>query len=294
MTQITAAMVKELRDRTGAGMMDCKKALKENGADLEASIEAMRKSGAAKADKKAGRVAAEGQIIITASEDAKKAAIVEINCETDFVAKDENFIGFITNVAEAVLDSGVVEPEGISSLVLDDGKTVDEVRAELISKIGENIQVRRAQIIESAEGIVASYSHGMRIGVVVSLNGGDAGLGRDVAMHIAASRPVCVSEEQVPTELLEKEKDIFSAQAAESGKPPEIIEKMVTGRMKKYLAEVTLVGQSFVKDPDQTVGKLLGSAGASVNEFVRLEVGEGIEKKQEDFAAEVMAQVRGG
>lgn len=293
MTQITAAMVKELRDRTGAGMMDCKKALKENGADLEASIEAMRKSGAAKADKKAGRVAAEGQIIITASEDAKKAAIVEINCETDFVAKDENFIGFITKVANAVLDSGVVEPEGISSLALADGKTVDEVRAELIAKIGENVQVRRAQIVESAEGIVASYSHGMRIGVLVSLNGGDAELGRDVAMHIAASRPVCVSEEQVPAELLEKEKDIFSAQAAESGKPPEIIEKMVTGRMKKYLAEVTLVGQSFVKDPDQTVGKLLGSAGASVNEFVRLEVGEGIEKKQEDFASEVMAQVRG-
>lgn len=293
MTQITAAMVKELRERTGAGMMDCKKALNENGGDMDAAIEAMRKSGAAKADKKAGRVAAEGQIVIATSDDAKKAAIVEINCETDFVAKDDNFVGFVNQVANAVLASGETDAEAITGLPLDGGKTVGEVRTELVAKIGENIQVRRAQIVDAGEGVVASYRHGMRIGVVVSLNGGDADLGRDVAMHIAASRPVCVNEDQVPAELLEKEKAIFSAQAAESGKPAEIIEKMITGRMKKYLGEITLVGQPFVKDPDQTVGKLLGAAGASVNEFVRLEVGEGIEKKQEDFASEVMAQVRG-
>lgn len=293
MAQITAAMVKELRERTGAGMMDCKKALNENGGDMEAAIEAMRKSGAAKADKKAGRVAAEGQIVIATSDDAKKAAIVEINCETDFVAKDENFVGFVDQVANAVLASGETDAEAIAGLALESGKTVGEVRTELVAKIGENIQVRRAQIVDAGEGIVASYRHGMRIGVVVALNGGDADLGRDVAMHVAASRPVCVNEDQVPAELLEKEKAIFSAQAAESGKPAEIIEKMVTGRMRKYLGEITLVGQPFVKDPDQTVGKLLGAASASVNEFVRLEVGEGIEKKQEDFASEVMAQVRG-
>lgn len=293
MADITASMVKELRERTGAGMMDCKKALAENGGDMEAAIEAMRKSGAAKADKKAGRVAAEGQIVISTSPDGKKAAIVELNCETDFVGKDDNFVNFCDQVGEAVLASGVVDPEGMGGLTLTNGKTVDETRQELIAKIGENIQVRRAQIVEAEDGLIASYRHGVRIGVVVALNGGTEELGRDVAMHVAASRPVCVSEDQVPAELLEKEKEIFSAQAAESGKPPEIIEKMVIGRMKKYLAEVTLVGQPFVKDPDQTVGKLVDAAGASVVSFIRLEVGEGIEKKQEDFAAEVMAQVRG-
>lgn len=294
MADITAKMVKELRERTGAGMMDCKKALADNGGDMDAAIEAMRKSGAAKADKKAGRVAAEGQVIVATSEDSKKAAIVELNCETDFVAKDENFVGFCDQVGAAVLASGVVDPEGMAGLTLSNGKTVDVARQELVAKIGENIQVRRAQIVEATDGVIASYRHGVRIGVVVALKGGNVELGRDVAMHIAASRPVCISEEQVPAELLEKEKAIFSAQAAESGKPPEIVEKMVVGRLKKYLAEVTLVGQPFVKDPDQTVGKLLGASDASVSSFVRLEVGEGIEKKQEDFAAEVMAQVRGG
>ncbi|CAG0910453.1 unnamed protein product, partial [Cyprideis torosa] len=204
-------MVKELRERTGAGMMDCKRALTENGGDMEAAIEAMRKSGAAKADKKAGRVAAEGQIVIATRADGKEAVIVEINCETDFVAKDDNFVNFANEVADAVLASGVTEAEEINSLPLSDGKLVSEKRTELVSKIGENIQVRRAQLVKSDDGLVASYSHGVRIGVLVNLKGGDQDLGRDVAMHIAASRPVCISEEQVPADLLEKEKEIFSA-----------------------------------------------------------------------------------
>ena len=290
---ITASMVKELRERTGAGMMDCKKMLTETNGDIEAAIEQMRKSGAAKADKKAGRVAADGKVVITVSDDGKEASIVEVNCETDFVAKDENFINFANAVGARVLADKPADIDALSALPLDSGETVEEVRAGLVAKIGENMKVRRFEIITSDAGEVYSYSHGVRIGVAVALTGGNADLGKDVAMHIAASRPLCVSEADVPEETLAKEKEILIAQAEGSGKPMEIIEKMVEGRMRKYLAEITLVGQPFVKDPDQTVGKLLKDAGAEVTSFVRYEVGEGIEKKQEDFAAEVMAQVKG-
>ena len=290
--QITAAMVKELRERTGAGMMECKKALGEANGDMEAAIEIMRKSGAAKADKKAGRIAAEGKIAVAMTADNSKAAIVEVNCETDFVAKDENFVSFVDNVAECLLKEMPSDLEALGASALGDGKSVEEVRQALVAKIGENVQVRRFTEISVEGAIVASYLHGTRIGVLVALKGGDEALAKDIAMHIAASRPVCISEEQVPQDLLDKEREIISAQAADSGKPAEIVEKMVEGRIKKYLAEITLVGQAFVKDPDTTISKLLKGAGAEVLEFVRYEVGEGIEKKQENFADEVMAQAK--
>ncbi len=290
---ITATMVKELRERTGAGMMECKKMLTETDGDMEAAIDLMRKSGAAKADKKAGRVAADGQVVITVSEDGKDASIVEVNCETDFVAKDENFVNFSKSVGARVLADKPADVAALSAMPLDSGETVEEVRAALVAKIGENMQVRRFEMLNTDSGQIYAYSHGVRIGVAVAMTGGDETLGKDIAMHIAASRPICVAEDNVPAETLEKEKEILIAQAEGSGKPMEIIEKMVEGRMKKYLAEITLVGQPFVKDPDQTVGQLLKSAGAEVTSFIRYEVGEGIEKKQEDFAAEVMAQVKG-
>jgi elongation factor Ts len=291
--QITASMVKELRERTGAGMMECKKALTETGGDMEAAIDLMRKSGQAKADKKADRVAAEGQVMVALSDDAGRAAIVEVNCETDFVAKDENFERFADRVASLVLAKGPADVETLMALDAGDG-TLEQARAALVAKIGENVQVRRFERLEAGDGSqFGFYRHGNRIGVVVELGGGDADLAKDISMHIAASRPVCVDESQVPQDLLDKEREIFSAQAAESGKPSEIVEKMVTGRIKKYLAEITLVGQPFVKDPDKTVGKLLDGANATVRRFVRYEVGEGIEKKSENFAEEVMAQARG-
>ncbi len=290
---ITASMVKELRERTGAGMMDCKKVLTETNGDMEEAIDVMRKSGAAKADKKAGRVAADGKVVITVSDDGKNASIVEVNCETDFVAKDENFINFVTAIGVRVLADKPADVDALSAMPLESGETVEEVRANLVAKIGENMKVRRFEIVSSDAGEVFAYSHGVRIGVAVAMTGGDEALGKDVAMHIAASRPVCVTEDDVPAETLEKEKEILIAQAQESGKPPEIIEKMIVGRMRKYLAEITLVGQPFVKDPDQTVGQLLKAAGAEVTGFIRYEVGEGIEKKEEDFAAEVMAQIKG-
>ncbi len=290
---ITASMVKELRERTGAGMMDCKKMLTETDGDMEAAIDLMRKSGAAKADKKAGRIAADGKVVITVSDDAKEASIVEVNCETDFVAKDESFINFANAVGARVLADKPADIEALSSMPLDSGETVEEVRAGLVAKIGENMQVRRFDIISTDEGHIYSYNHGVRIAVAVAMTGGDEALGKDIAMHIAASRPMCVSEAEVPAETLAKEKEILIAQAEGSGKPMNIIEKMVEGRMRKYLSEITLVGQPFVKDPDQTIAQLLKSAGAEVTSFVRYEVGDGIEKKQEDFAAEVMAQVNG-
>ncbi len=286
--QITAAMVKELRERTGAGMMECKKALTEAGGDMEAAADQMRISGLAKADKKAGNTAAEGVVNIKIADDGKRFAIVEVNSQTDFAAKAEDFVGFVDAVTNAVLDDA---PADVDSIMVG-GEPVEEVRKSLVAKIGENIQVRRFATGETA-GTLGDYSHGGRIGVVVELDGGDAGLAKDIAMHIAASNPVCIAEEDVPAELLEKEKEILVAEAADSGKPADIIEKMVQGRIRKYLAEVTLVGQPFVKDPDQTVAQLLKGAGASVTAFHRLEVGEGIEKKEENFADEVMAQVRG-
>ncbi|OBS11044.1 translation elongation factor Ts [Acidihalobacter prosperus] len=292
--QITASLVKELRERTGAGMMECKKALTENNGDIEAAIEAMRKSGAAKAVKKAGRIAAEGQVASIRSEDGKAAVLVEVNCETDFVGKDENFAGFVALVAERALGQNPADVEALSALPAgDDGKTLEERRQELVSKVGENVQVRRFARFEASGDRLGTYIHGTRIGVVVDMDGGDDALARDICMHIAASRPVCVDADEVPQELLDKEREIYAAQAAESGKPPEIVEKMVEGRIKKYLGEITLLGQPFVKQPDVSVGKLLADAGASVHRFVRYEVGEGIEKQAENFAEEVMAQVKG-
>lgn len=291
--QITAAMVKELRERTGAGMMECKKSLVEAGGDMETAVEAMRIAGLAKADKKASRVAAEGTVVLETAADGKSAVALEVNCETDFVAKGDDFIDFAKAIAGVILNNKPADVAALSELSLDGERSVEKARQELIAKIGENIQVRRFQLVES-NGLVGAYLHGTRIGVLAALeDGGDEALAKDIAMHIAASRPVCVSEANVPAEMLEKEKAILVAEAQESGKPAEIIEKMVEGRIRKYLAEITLVGQPFVKDPDQTVAKLLKAAGASVSSFIRLEVGEGIEKKEENFAEEVMAQVKG-
>ena len=292
---ITASLVKELRERTGSGMMECKKALVETGGDLEAAIELMRKSGQAKAAKKAGRTAAEGLIVIKTSADGKQAAMVEVNSETDFVAKDDNFISFADAVAERALVTSAADVDSLLNEPLHEGEetTINTAREALISKIGENMNVRRFSRLNTEAGLLASYSHGARIGVVVEIEGGDEALGRDLAMHVAATNPVCVTADDVPAETLNKEREIFKAQALESGKPENIVEKMVEGRIRKYLAEITLVGQAFVKDPDVTVEKLLANAGARVVRFQRFEVGEGIEKKVENFAEEVMAQVRG-
>jgi elongation factor Ts len=286
---ITASMVKELRERTGAGMMECKKALTEANGDIEIAIENMRKSGQAKAAKKAGRTAADGVIVM--AQDGALAVMVEVNCETDFVAKDANFQSFANAVAERALHGDATDVGALMAMPLHEGEdtTIEEARQALVSKIGENMNVRRFTRIE-AQGAIASYSHGVRIGVLVDVSGGDESLGRDLAMHIAASSPVCVDEAQVPADLLAKEREITEAQARESGKPDNIIEKMIEGRMRKYLGEITLAGQPFVKDPDTKVGKLLQAHGATVNAFTRFEVGEGIEKKVEDFRDEVMAQ----
>jgi len=286
---VTASMVKELRERTGAGMMECKKALTEAGGDIETAIENMRKSGQAKAAKKAGRTAADGVIVV--AQDSGSAVMVEVNCETDFVAKDENFRSFADAVAGRVLGSKAADVDALMALPLHEGEdtTIEEARQALVSKIGENMNVRRFTRVE-AHGAIASYSHGVRIGVLVDVSGGDDTLGRDLAMHIAASNPVCVDESEVPADMLAKEREITEAQARDSGKPDNIIEKMIEGRMRKYLGEITLVGQPFVKDPDTKVGKLLQANAAKVNAFTRFEVGEGIEKKVEDFRDEVMAQ----
>ena len=284
---IAASLVKELRERTGAGMMECKKALAETGGDLERAVEHMRKAGLAKADKKAGRVAAEGRIAIAQAEGA--AAMVEVNCETDFVANGDDFKAFAAQVAQAVLDKAPEDPAALATLRLASGKDMETARRELVAKIGENVSVRRSTNFKGT-ATLGSYLHGVRIGVLVDLQGGDAALAKDIAMHVAASRPLCVSPEQVPAEVLDRERDIIRAQSADSGKPAPIVEKMVEGRLRKYLGDITLLGQPFVKQPEITVDKLLRSRGAKVLRFARFEVGEGIEKKQEDFAAEVMAQ----
>lgn len=290
--QITAAMVKELRQRTGAGMMECKKALSETDGDMEKAIEQMRISGLAKADKKSDRTAAEGIIVVTLSDDEKNISMVEINSETDFVAKGDDFRGFASTVGAAALAQNPADVDALNASEIEGG-SVDHVRKELIAKIGENIQVRRFVTRKDSEGVFGKYLHGDRIGVICEVSGADSTLAKDVAMHIAASKPVCIDESGVPEETLAKEKGILMAEAEGSGKPAEIIEKMVQGRLRKYLAEITLVGQPFVKDPDQTVGQLLKAAGATVTYFERFEVGEGIEKKSENFAEEVMAQVKG-
>ena len=290
--QITAAMVKELRERTGSGMMECKKALQETDGDIDTAIENMRKAGLAKADKKAGRVAAEGRVAIKISDDGKTAIIIEVNCETDFVSGGDEFIGFANDIAATALANKPDSIEALIELPMDGSQTIEERRKAMISKIGENMQVRRFEIMNADQGAFGSYLHGSRIGVLLEMENGNEDLIKDVAMHIAASRPICVTEDQVPAETLEKEREILVAQAKDSGKPDNIIEKMVDGRIRKYLAEVALVGQPFVKDPDKTVGALLKDEGATVTGFVRYEVGEGIEKKQENFADEVMAQVK--
>lgn len=285
MSVITASMVKDLRERTGLGMMECKKALVEAAGDSELAIENLRKSSGMKAAKKAGRVAADGVIAVRAS--AGKAVLLEVNSETDFVARDDNFLSFVGKVADYALQSGATSAEEVMS------DSLEADREALIQKIGENITVRRVTSI-SSDGVLGSYVHGNnRIGVLVELQGGTEELAKDIAMHVAAVNPQVAKPEEMPQEAVAKEKEIFSAQAAESGKPAEIIEKMVEGRLRKYLAENSLVEQPFVKDPDQTVGKLLKASGADILGFTRYEVGEGIEKKQEDFAAEVAAQVAG-
>jgi len=287
---ISAETVKALRERTGAGMMECKKALVETGGDLDAAAEVMRKSGLAKADKKAGRIAAEGAIVAVSSSDGRSAVLVEVNCETDFVARQPEFQAFASGVAAAALAAGETTPEALAGLSLAGGASVDETRRHLVAKIGEKIDVRRAAILRAADRIGA-YVHGTRIGTLVGMKGGDEVLARDIAMHVAAANPQFVSPSGVPADVVAKEREILAAQAASEGKPAAIVEKMVEGRLRKYLAEICLTGQPFVKDPDTTVGKLLENAKAEVSGFLRFEVGEGIEKKQENFAAEVMAQV---
>jgi elongation factor Ts len=285
---ISASMVKELRERTGAGMMECKKALVAVDGDLEQAAEQLRTSGQAKADKKAGRIAADGKVVIAAN--GSRATLVEVNSETDFVAKDENFIAFADAVARSALAGNVADVAALKATTLQDGRTIEAARTDLVAKVGENISVRRLQQINSDDQL-GSYTHGSRIGAIVAMSGGDSALARDIAMHVAATNPVCIDESGVPAETLERERRIFSEQAAESGKPPEIVEKMVTGRIAKFLKEVTLLGQPFVKDPDLTVGKLLNVADATVTSFVRYELGEGIDKKEENFADEVMQQI---
>ena len=289
---ITAALVKELRERTGAGMMDCKKALVETNADLEAAIDLMRASGAAKAAKKAGRVASEGLVNVTISGDNKSAAILEVNSETDFVTKGQPFIDFVNALGKLALKN---KPESVESFLtqpLGSGETVDEAREGIVAKTGENVSVRRLQVVNTKSGVLGVYKHGDRIAVLAVLSGNDAVLAKDIAMHIAASRPECISKEQLSNEQLEREKAIFIEQAKESGKPDNIIEKMIVGRMKKFVNEVTLYGQPFVKDPDISVGELVKSKNAEIESFVRFEVGEGIEKKEDNFVEEVMSQAQ--
>lgn len=289
---ITAAMVKELRERSGAGMMECKKALVETGGDIEAAVEHLRKSGLAQADKKASRIAAEGKIALSVSEDGKQAVMVEVNCETDFVAKDNNFMAFANAVAANALSENPADVDALMNTDIN-GETIELARQALVSRIGENIQVRRF-IRASTDGTLGAYVHGGKIGVLVDLAGGDETLARDLAMHVAALNPEFVSDADVPEDVMAREKSILIAQAEDSGKPPEIIEKMVSGRLRKHLASITLLGQDFVKDGDLTVAKLLDQNSASVNGFNRIAVGEGIEKKEDNFADEVMQQVTGG
>ncbi len=291
---VTASEVKALRELTGAGMMECKKALTETDGDLDDAIALLRKKGAASAEKKSGRIAAEGVIAFAINDEGTAAILVEVNCETDFVAKDDSFKDFVNQLASTLLERRPDSVEDAAQLQLVGGATIEVTRQELIAKIGENISLRRFEVIQAGPGELAGYVHGSRIGVIIRM-GASAGvdLGRDIAMHVAASRPLCIDESEMPDELLQKERDIYTAQAAESGKPPEIVEKMVTGRIKKFLKENTLVGQPFVKNPDQSVGELLSGQQASVVSMSRFEVGEGLEKRSDDFVAEVMAQAQG-
>lgn len=291
MAEITASMVKELREATGLAMMDCKRALAETNGDFKAAEELLRIKSGAKANKAASRVAAEGVISTFVSMDGKVGAMVEVNCETDFMARNDNFTIFARDVAQAVAQGNPADLDAVSACKLSSGATVEDTRKALIMKLGENISVRRF-IRYNTAGKLATYLHGSKIGVLLDYTGGNETLGKDLAMHIAASKPICVSKDQVSRETLEQERKIYNAQAAESGKPANIIEKMVDGRIAKYLAEVTLLGQPFVKDPDITVEKLLTTQGAKVNSFQMFVVGEGIEKAVVDYAAEVAAAAR--
>lgn len=286
MAAVSAALVKELRERTGLGMLDCKRALKDADGNIEQAIEDLRKSSGMKAAKKSGRIAAEGVVAVRTSEDGSRALLIEVNSETDFVARDAGFLAFVSQVAdEALAGDGDVE-----ALM---GSGLEQTREALVQKIGENVSVRRL-VREAVEGgVVGSYVHGNnRIGVLVGLKGGDAELAKDVAMHIAALSPQYVSPELVPEEVIAKEKEIYVAQAQDSGKPAEIIEKMVSGRVRKFLEEISLSRQAFVKDPDVSVGELVKKAGAELVSFTRYEVGEGIDKQEVDFAEEVAAQLQ--
>jgi elongation factor Ts len=287
--EITAALVKELRERSGAGMMECKKALSAHAGDIDAAMEHLRKTGLAKADKKADRVAAEGRIVVATA--ANDAVLVEINSETDFVAKDENFVGFTDAVAAVALSSGVSDVDGLKASKLADGSTVDEARAALIAKVGENVQVRRLARIVAGQN-VGAYVHGNRIGVLVNLKGGSADLARGIAMHVAAMNPKYLSPADAPAEFVAKEKEIALAQMSDKdkAKPAEIQEKMISGKLNKILSEISLTGQAYVLDNDVSVEQALAKEGAQVLSFERLVVGEGIEKKEDDFAAEVMKQ----
>jgi elongation factor Ts len=276
-------------------MMECKKALTETHGDLDEAIALLRKKGAASAEKKSGRIAAEGVITFAINDEGTAAILVEVNCETDFVAKDNSFKDFSTDLANTLLERRPESVEDASQLQLAGGATIEATRQELIAKIGENISLRRFEVVQAGPGELAGYVHGSRIGVIIRMGSStEPDLGRDIAMHVAASRPVCIDESEMPDELLQKERDIYTAQAAESGKPPEIAEKMVTGRIKKFLKENTLLGQPFVKNPDESVGDLLSGQQASVVSMSRFEVGEGLEKRSDDFVAEVMAQAQGG
>jgi elongation factor Ts len=286
---ITADQVKELRERTGLGMMECKKALVETDGNIELAIDNLRKSGAAKADKKSGRIAAEG--VVFAKVSGKSAVLVEVNSETDFVARSDDFLTFVASTAEQIATKKPASVEDLLVSTLASGNTLDQARQALVQKIGENVQIRRFQRVEGE--LVVDYVHNQKIGVLVALTAGDVALGKDIAMHIAATNPLVVSPDQVPEAARLKEKEIFTAQAKESGKPDDIIAKMIEGRLRKFEAEVSLVEQPFVKNPEQTIKSLLKAANANVVSFVRYEVGEGIEKVQVDFAAEVMAQVKG-
>ena len=283
---MSAALVKELRERTGLGLLECKKALSEAEGDIDAAIEALRKSSGMKAAKKAGRTAADGVVAIQTADDGSYAAMVEVNSETDFVARDENFLGFVQSVVGKAFGERVADVETLAA-----GDT-EHARQALVQKIGENISVRRVVTYEASDGVVGGYVHGNnRIAVLVSLKGGSDELARDVAMHVAAVNPQVVSPDDMPTEQVAKEREIYAAQAQDSGKPPEIVEKMIDGRIRKFLSENSLTQQAFVKDPDMTVGKLVSAAGAEVLGFTRYEVGEGIEVEKVDFAAEVAAQL---
>ena len=289
---ITADAVKQLRERTGAGMMECKKALVETKGDLDAAAELMRKQGLAKADKKASRVAAEGVIVVEKSADSRTAAMIEINCETDFVARGDGFRGFAQAVATHTLKGNPASLDALLQIKLESGETIEERRRSLVAEIGENINVRRFVVLTSP-GTLGAYVHGTRIGALVTVNGGEPSLAHDLAMHVAASNPKYLSQAQVPADVVAKEREILTEQAQGEGKPPEIVAKMVEGRLRKSLGEITLLGQPFVKDPDVSIEKLLKGAKAEVVAFERFEVGAGIEKKQDDFVAEVMAQVKG-